>query len=226
LEERSPVPDAARPRADRGALQRSFSSLDDAAVIAAALRGTPEACEEIVRRYERPIFGLIARMVRDEAQAEDLTQDTFLKMFRALDRYDRGMRFSSWLFRIAHNTAIDYLRQRKLLVVRPADDPDDESDPLQELPDPAAISPERSAERAELASAVDQALDRVRPDYRAVLVLRYQEGLEYQEISEILGAPLGTVKTFLHRARRDLARELSAVGWGLKPGPPTSRKAD
>jgi RNA polymerase sigma-70 factor, ECF subfamily len=219
------VPDAARPRADRGALQRSISSLDEAAVVAAALRGTPEACEEIVRRYERPIFGLIARMVRDEAQAEDLTQDTFLKMFRALASYNRGMRFSSWLFRIAHNTAIDYLRQRKLLIATPID-PDDDSDPLQELPDPAAISPERSAERAELASAVDQALDRVRPDYRAVLVLRYQEGLEYQEISEILGAPLGTVKTFLHRARRDLARELSAVGWGLKPGSATSRKAD
>ncbi len=179
-----------------------------------------------MRRYERPIYGLIARMVRDEAQAEDLTQDTFLKMFRALARYDPTMRFSSWLFRIAHNTAIDYLRQRRLLIATPVDDPDDESDPLQELPDPSAISPERSAERSELAAAVDRALDRVRPDYRAVLVLRYQEGLEYQDIADVLGAPLGTVKTFLHRARRDLARELTAAGWGLKPGPSAGRKAE
>jgi RNA polymerase sigma-70 factor, ECF subfamily len=219
------VPDAARPRAER-APARPLSSQDDAAVVGAALRGVPEACEEIVRRYERPIFGLIARMVRDEAQAEDLTQDTFLKMFRALARYDPAMRFSSWLFRIAHNTAIDYLRQRRLLVVTPVDDPDDEADPLQALPDPAAISPERSAERAELTVAVEHALDRVRPDYRAVLVLRYQEGLEYQEIADIIGAPLGTVKTFLHRARRDLARELSTTGWGLKPGKPSGRKAE
>jgi RNA polymerase sigma-70 factor (ECF subfamily) len=165
-------------------------------------------------------------MVRDEAQAEDLTQDTFLKMFRALARYDPAMRFSSWLFRIAHNTAIDYLRQRKLLIATPVEDPDDESDPLQALPDLSAISPERSAERAELAEAVDRALDRVRPDYRAVLVLRYQEGLEYQDIADVLGAPLGTVKTFLHRARRDLAREMTAAGWGLKPGPATGRKAE
>ena len=190
------------------------------------LKGRPEACEEIVRRYERPIYGLIARMVRDEAQAEDLTQDTFLKMFRALARYDPTLRFSSWLFRIAHNTAIDYLRQRRLLIATPIDDPDDESDPLQELPDPSAISPERSAERSELAAAVDRALDRVRPDYRAVLVLRYQEGLEYQDIADVLGVPLGTVKTFLHRARRDLARELSATGWGLKPHPSAGRKAE
>jgi RNA polymerase sigma-70 factor (ECF subfamily) len=219
------VPDAARPRADKSAA-KPLSALDDAAVVAAALKGQPEACEEIVRRYERPIFGLIARMVRDEAQAEDLTQDTFLKMFRALARYDQSLRFSSWLFRIAHNTAIDYLRQRRLLIASPVDDPDDESDPLQSLPDLSAISPERSAERAELAAAVDLALDRVRPDYRAVLVLRYQEGLEYQDIADVLGAPLGTVKTFLHRARRDLARELTAAGWGLKPGSAADRKAE
>jgi RNA polymerase sigma-70 factor (ECF subfamily) len=219
------VPDASPPRADRGAA-KPLSSLDDGTVVAAALKGVPEACEEIVRRYERPIYGLIARMVRDEAQAEDLTQDTFLKMFRALARYDSTLRFSSWLFRIAHNTAIDYLRQRRLLIATPVEDPDDESDPLQALPDPSAISPERSAERAELAVAVDRALDRVRPDYRAVLVLRYQEGLEYQDIADVLGVPLGTVKTFLHRARRDLARELTAAGWGLKPGPSAGRKAE
>ena len=220
------MPDAAPPRADRTSPPRSLSSLDDAKVAAAAVVGAPEACEELVRRYERPIYGLIARMVRDEAQAEDLVQDTFLKMFRALGQYDQTLRFSSWLFRIAHNTAIDYLRQRRLLIATPVDDPDDESDPLQALPDPLAVSPERSAERAELAVAVERALDRVRPDYRAVLVLRYQEGLEYQEIATIVGAPLGTVKTFLHRARRDLARELSATGWGLKPGPPAGRKAE
>jgi len=88
------------------------------------------------------------------------------------------------------------------------------------------VGPERSAERSELAAAVDRALDRVRPDYRAVLVLRYQEGLEYQDIADVLGVPLGTVKTFLHRARRDLARELSATGWGLKPDPSAGRKAE
>jgi RNA polymerase sigma-70 factor (ECF subfamily) len=209
------VPDAHHTAPDHAQAPRRFSGLDDRDVIRAAVAGVPEACEEIVRRYERPVFALIARMVRDEPQAEDLTQDSFLKMFRALDRYDPALRFSSWLFRIAHNTAIDHLRQRRLLVVPPRDD-EDTADPLEDLPDAAAISPERSAERAELSAAVERALDHVRAEYRAVLVLRYEQGLEYQEIAEVLGAPLGTVKTFLHRGRRELARALALAGWGAE----------
>jgi len=171
------VPDA-HTAPDYARAPRRFSGLDDREVARAAADGVPEACEEIVRRYERPVFALIARMVRDEPQAEDLTQDSFLKMFRALARYDPALRFSSWLFRIAHNTAIDYLRQRRLLIIPSGGDEDDSADPLQELPDPAAISPERSAERAELSAAVERALGHVRADYRAVLVLRYEQGLE------------------------------------------------
>lgn len=213
------MPDAHHTSPDRTRTPRRFSGVDDRELVGAALGGVSEACDEIVRRYQRPVFSLIARMVRDEAQAEDLTQDSFLKMFRALDRYDPRLRFSSWLFRIAHNTTIDYLRQRRLLVATPSDHEDDEGDLVRELPDLSAISPERSAQRGELSAAVDRALDHVRPDYRAVLVLRYLEGLEYQEIADILGSPLGTVKTFLHRARRDLARELAGAGWGPETRP-------
>ena len=96
-------------------------------------------------------------MVRNEATAEDLTQDTFLKMFRALPTYKQDLRFSSWLLRIAHNTAIDHLRQRRLLTVGPTeDDEGEERDPLDALPDVDAISPEQSSVRRELASAVDE----------------------------------------------------------------------
>ena len=194
--------------------------LDDANLVRQALAGSADASETLVRRFQRPVFNLIVRLVRQEATAEDLTQDTFLKMFRALGSYNQELRFSSWVLRIAHNTAIDFLRQRRLVTVAPTEDAEgDEHDPLDALPDLDAISPEQSHVRAELAGAVDQALDRLRPDYRAVVVLRYQEGLDYQEIAQVLGVPLGTVKTFLHRARRHLARELAAAGWGPETAP-------
>lgn len=191
----------------------------DADVVRQALAGSQPACEELVRRFERPVFNLIVRMVRDEATAEDLAQDTFIKIFRGLTSYNQSLRLVNWVLRIAHNTAIDHLRQRRpaLLAARPDDD--DDLDPLEALPDLAAISPEHSSVRAELGAAVDRALDTLRPDYRAVVVLRYQEGLEYQEIAGILEMPLGTVKTFLHRARRALAAELARAGWAPETRP-------
>jgi RNA polymerase sigma factor (sigma-70 family) len=100
---------------------------NDAEVAVDALRGSGAACETLVKRFERPVYNLIARLVQDPGMAEDLTQDTFVKMFRALGTFDPRLRFSSWLFRIAHNTAIDYLRQRRLAVVAPAADENNEA---------------------------------------------------------------------------------------------------
>jgi RNA polymerase sigma-70 factor (ECF subfamily) len=187
----------------------------DAEIAVEALRGSGAACEALVRRFERPIYNLIARLVQDPGMSEDLTQETFIKMFRALGTFDPQQRFSSWLFRIAHNTAIDYLRQRRLAVVTPhVDDDETERDPLTSIADIAAVSPERAASNRELAAALDAAIDRLRPEYRSAIVLRHQEGLEYDEIAHVLGLPLGTVKTYLHRARRELARHLGAAGFG------------
>jgi RNA polymerase sigma-70 factor, ECF subfamily len=192
----------------------------DADLVAAALDGSERACEGLVRRFERPVYNLIVRLVRDSATAEDLTQDTFVKIFRALGTYDQRLRFSSWLFRIAHNTAIDHLRiKRPLFASASVDDRGEEQDPLVSLPDLSALSPLQSTEQHELAAALDAAIDRLRPDYRSAILLRHQEGLEYDEIAHVLGLPLGTVKTFLFRARRELAKHLMEAGWGPETRP-------
>jgi RNA polymerase sigma-70 factor, ECF subfamily len=180
-----------------------------------ALAGNEAACETLIRRYERPVFNLLVRLVRDRGQAEDIAQDTFLKMFRALASYDPRLRFSSWLFRIAHNSAIDHLRR-----VRPGHVPfsgdleSDEPAPESWLADPRAVNPDRELTRLDLSMALEDAMARLRPEYREVMALRYEEDLDYDEIAHVLGLPLGTVKTHLHRARHEIGRHLAAAGWG------------
>jgi RNA polymerase sigma-70 factor, ECF subfamily len=196
----------------------ALASALDAELVTLALDGHEPAAREIVRRYERPVFNLLVRTVRVRADAEDLAQDTFLKLFRSLARFDRRLRLSAWVLKIAHNTAIDYLRRRRPELL-PLDAPLDSAGATfsDVLPDAATPTPHEIAERGSLAQALDAALDRVRPEYRTVLVLRHQEGLDYGDIAEVTGWPLGTVKTFLHRGRQALAGELAAAGW-TSPG--------
>jgi RNA polymerase sigma-70 factor, ECF subfamily len=195
--------------------RQPLATLGDGDLAVAARKGSGDACTALVRRFERPVYNLIARLVQDPALAEDLTQDAFLKMFRGLAQYDASLRFSSWLFRIAHNTAIDHLRQRRLLLATPRLDEDgDAIDPLDQLPDLRGDSPEQTATRRQMAAVIDRAIDTLRPEYRAVVVLRHHEDLDYEEIAEVMGLPLGTVKTYLHRARKELAGRLREAGLG------------
>ena len=187
--------------------------LDDAQLVSRALAGSQDAHREIVLRYQRPIYSLILRMVRESAEAEDLTQEVFLKAFTALGTFDPRRKFSSWLFKIAHNTAIDQLRRRRLETV-PLETPDEERpDLLAMLPDQAGETPEAALARHSLAQAIEEAVGLLRPDYREAVILRFQQGLAYEEIAEVTDLPLGTVKTHLFRARKALRKHLEARGW-------------
>ncbi|RPJ83018.1 MAG: sigma-70 family RNA polymerase sigma factor [Acidobacteria bacterium] len=185
----------------------------DPDLVALALDGSEKASRELVRRYERPVYNLIARMVGNPALAEDLAQETFLRMFRGLKSYDPGQKFSNWLFRIAHNLTIDHLRLRRLDTVPLDEDPAGRSIEERVVAGPAD-DPVRALERADLAAAVERGLARLRPEYRQLVVLRYIEELSYEDIVEVTGLPLGTVKSFLHRARAAMVVILSAGGWG------------
>jgi RNA polymerase sigma-70 factor (ECF subfamily) len=186
----------------------------DAEIVLHALRGHEPAGREIVRRFERPVYNLVSRMVRDPAAAEDLTQDTFLKIFRSLGTFDPRLRLSAWILKIAHNTALDHLRRARFQFLSLDEDEDGEHGTADLLEDLAAVWPDRATERSHLVAAIDLALDAIRPDYRAALTLRYQEDLDYAEIASVLEVPVGTVKTFLHRGRLALARQLAEAGWG------------
>jgi RNA polymerase sigma-70 factor, ECF subfamily len=130
-----------------------------------------------------------------------VAQDAFLKAFRSLSTFDRERRFSSWMLRIANNAAIDALRRRNL---------DRRTSAYPEALIPAVPDP---VETAALAEALDAALGQLRPEWRSAIVLRYHEDRSYEEIAEILDVPEGTAKTFVHRARKQMADVLTAAGW-------------
>jgi RNA polymerase sigma factor (sigma-70 family) len=179
-----------------------LETVTEARLVAQALAGSQSAFEQIVRRYQRPVINLIARMTGERALAEDLAQETFVKAFRNLAAFDTTRRLSSWLFRIAHNTALDALRRSRPPIV-----------PIEETSPALAPAGQDAVERAELGRALQAALNELRPEYRAAIVLRYQEGLSFEEIGRTLGIPQVTARTHVHRARKELLRRLSEAGW-------------
>ena len=173
-----------------------------------AKQGYETAFRELVRRYERPLFSLLYRMVRDRALAEDLAQETFIKVLNGIGSYNPQFKFSSWIFKIANNAAIDHLRKRDLDTLSldgspHAATPQEMQATALQLGD-RAESPLQELEARELGGAIERAIARLRPEYRACILLRHVEGFSYEEIARTLDLPLGTVKTYIHRARNEL----------------------
>lgn len=187
---------------------KDLQSLSDQEVVALARAGKEAAYRELLRRYERPVFSLIYRMVRDRALAEDLAQDSFVKVLNALESYRPEYKFSSWVFKIANNVAIDQLRRRELDTLSLDGAPNARTRDEVEATALQAVdrteTPLAELESRELGSHIEQAIARLRPEYRACILLRHVEGRSYEEIAEALDLPLGTVKTYIHRARHEL----------------------
>jgi len=204
----------AHPRQDERPLAvPDYASLDDRELATLAARGREAAFREILSRYERPVFSLIYRMVRDRTLAEDLSQEAFVRAFNAIGTYKPSYKFSNWILKIANNHTIDHLRKRKLDTVSihgsPHASTPDEVSQTQLSVASTDESPHEYLEHKELGSQIEQAIGELRPEYRTVIVLRHVDGHAYEEIAEIMDLPLGTVKTYLHRARAELRESLA-----------------
>ena len=190
-------------------------NLPDADVVALAQQGRDSAFRELIRRYERPVFSLIFRMVRDRELAEDLAQDTFIKVLNHIDRYRPEFKLSSWLFKIANNVAIDHLRRRQLDTISIDGSPHAQTAEAIEATSFDVVGQQESAleemEARELGTAIERAITSLRPEYRSCIMLRHVEGRSYEEIAATLDLPLGTVKTYIHRARHELRRALEPL---------------
>ncbi len=184
-------------------------ALSDAEVVAAVLKGDKELFGEIVKRYQGRLVNFLYRLVYDQAEAHDLAQEVFFKTFQALDRFDPQYKFSTWLFRVGQNAAIDRLRKRRLKVVsmdRPSKDQDTDSTwefPAQER------GPYGELRNRERGDAISQAIQALPWEYRELIVMRHYGELSYGEIAEVKKLPLGTVKNKLFRARQILKENLA-----------------
>ena len=183
--------------------------MDDRALVARILAGERDLFSDLVKRYERRIVNYVYRVTHRWEEAHDLAQEIFTKVYLALDRYDPKFQFSTWIFRIAQNAAIDMLRKKTLPEVSLTRPADDESDGKEWQFADAGVSPYRDLKNKELAAAIDGAVERLPADYRELIQLRHFAELSYEEIAAMTKLPLGTVKNKLFRARNLLKDQLA-----------------
>src|SRR6267378_3730769 len=183
--------------------------LDDRVLVARILEGDRDRFTELVRRYEKRVVNYVYRITHRYEEAHDLAQDIFVKVYLSLDRYDSKYQFSTWLFRIAQNAAIDVLRKKTISEVPLARPSEDEPQKEREFADPG-VSPYRALKNKQLASAIDAAVQNLPADYRELIQLRHFAELSYEEIASMKRLPLGTVKNKLFRARNLLKEALDS----------------
>jgi RNA polymerase sigma-70 factor (ECF subfamily) len=183
---------------------------EDTELIAAVLKGEQERFSDLVQRYQGRLVNYLHRLLRDPEGAHDLAQEVFLKVYRALDRYDPRYKFSTWLFRVAKNAAIDEIRKRRIQFVSTDRPPDESGDGgTWEFASPDA-GPYRQLRNRERGDAIQEAIDNLPWEYRELIVMRHYGELSYDEIATLKEMPLGTVKNKLFRARQIMKQQLES----------------
>jgi RNA polymerase sigma-70 factor (ECF subfamily) len=183
----------------------NISAATDRDLVATAARGIEGSFEELVRRYQRPISAYVYRMVGDYESALDLTQEIFIKVYGSLARYRPEFKFSTWIYKIAHNCAVDHLRRnagRERSIIAGA-----EGEQFEIPIESDSLTPEQESEREERRLEIETVVKSLPATYRELIILRHSQDLTYEEIVDVTGLPLGTVKNRLFRAR-ELMRQL------------------
>jgi len=180
-------------------------SADDQLLIAACLGGDTTAFGILVRRYQDRLYNTVYRLLDNAEDAQDVVQDSFLHAYQSLDSFKGDSLFFTWLYRIAVNTAISLKRKRRVVLSldrsRNGESSVDPHDPSE------TVRPEHALEQQEQGRRIQQALSRLSPEHRTVLIMKDMEGQKYEMMAEILRVPIGTIRSRLHRARLEL-REL------------------
>lgn len=186
-------------------LKRQFSdkALEDFRLIDLAVDHNDEnAFAKLLQRYKRPVYHMILKMVRNVDDAEDLTIESFAKAFKSLHRFKKDFTFSTWLFRIATNNTIDYIRKKKLNTLSIDNTfTDDDGQSVSLDVEDENLNPQEETMRRQKIEIIQIFVDKLPPKYQRLVRLRYFSELSYEEIATELAAPLGTVKAQLHRAR-------------------------
>ena len=189
---------------------RDLSVASDRELVAIAVEGFDGSFEELVRRYQRPIAAYVYRMVGNYESALDLTQEIFIKVYNSLSRYRSEFKFSTWIYKIAHNAAVDHLRRsstREQSLVAGT-----ESDSYDLPIESASLTPEQESERKERRGEIESVVRALPSNYRELIILRHSQDLSYEEIVEVTGLPLGTVKNRLFRAREMMRQQFVDKG--------------
>ena len=190
------------------ALSGAYAVIDEDHELLESWRtGCSESLETLFKRHEKRVFGVCLRMLNNPEVAADVAQDAFVRIYEGLSSFDGRARFSTWMVRVTLNSVYSYLRRERLRRHAPLPEPDQGRDPRSREP-----SPTSSIEREGLRNDVFTALGTIDLDARAILVLRDLQGLEYSDIAEVIGTPIGTVRSRLFRARAALRRSLEEMG--------------
>jgi len=184
---------------------------NEGTIVSKALAGDQKAFSSLVDRHQKAIFHLINRIVRNDEVALDLVQETFMKAFASLTSYRFEYRFSTWLYKIAANSSIDYLRKKRIQALS-LDRPIETADGTMEIEVPDySYHPERELVRKQQRFSIEEAINSLPEKYRQVIIYRHKDDKSYEEIADLLGIPVGTVKARIFRARELLKKKLKHV---------------
>ena len=182
----------------------------DAALMLRVKQGEGSAFAELVDKYKQPVLNLAYRMLHDATEAEDLAQNVFVQVFRSAHRYEVSAKFSTWLFTIARNLALNELRRRSRHPAESMDAtrPEQDDQPLQQFEDKKTFSPPESLLHGELEQKIERAVAELPENQRTAILLCRQDELSYEEIAKVLGCSLSATKSLIHRGRETLKLKL------------------